>query len=425
MKKIMLLLAVLVVASTVVFAGPTRETGTVVRWSFWGSENRIRGYNTTTDLFNRENPSIRVTLEPNPGATEHFQKFLTQFAGGNAVDIVQLGGQFTNLGVDDSEIGTFLLPLDQFVTSGVLNIANVDPSALALGTRNGILYAIPAGTNMPALIYNKSLLERVGAPLPNVSMTWAEFEAWLTQVKAKLPAGVYPMSDHGATSQGSVFFGYWTGDNGTSLWDGTRTYVTAAIAQQYLQMWARWRAAGLIPTAAISAEFAETNESTSSLVAGRVAVSFAWTNQLVNFQNAMQDTLDLIELPNAAVKHGLWSQASQMIAINKDSQVAEQAARYINFRVNDPRVWATMGADPGNPVTPATRSAISADPITTKVLAYMNVAGAHSGPPGPNMPSDTEWNSGLFLIYQNVAYGRLTPAAGAQQIMDLINRLTR
>ncbi|MDR1836936.1 MAG: ABC transporter substrate-binding protein [Treponema sp.] len=426
MKKIMLLLAVLVAAGTVVFAGGSRPAAStnVVRWSFWGGENRIRNYQRGTDIFTEET-GIIVAGEPAPGTNEHFQKFLTQFAGGNAADIVQLGAYFTNLGVDDNDPSPYLLPLDQFVRSGVLNISTVDAGAIAAGTRNGILYALPMGTNMPCLLYNRSLLQRVGAPLPNVSMTWTEFEAWLTAVQARLPQGTYAITDNGATQSGSAFFGYWAGDNGTPTWTGTQTRMTAAAAQQYLEMWGRWRSAGLVPPATVAADYAETNESTSSLIAGRTAVCFAYTNYLINYQNATQDTLDLIELPNAAVSKGMWTNSSQMIAINKNSKNAEAAAKYINFRINDPRAWQIMGADPGIPITPSTRAVIGNDTINQRITAYMDVAGNHASPPSPNIPNDSEYNSGLFLIYQQVAYGRVTPAAGGQQIMDLINRLTR
>jgi len=425
MKKILLLLAVLVVASTVVFAGGGTQAGNVVRWSFWGGEARIRNYQKTNDLFFQET-GIVIAGEPAPGTTEHFDKFLIQFTGGNAADIIQLGSTFSNLGpTADNDPSGFLLPLDQFVRSGILDLSTVDKGAIADGTRNGVLYALPVGTNMPCLVYNRSLLQRVGAPLPQVSMTWAEFETWLRAVQARLPARTYAMTDNGATSSGSMFFGYWAGQNGTKIWDGTRSQMTVAAAQQYLELWARWRAAGLIPPAATAADFAETNEATSSFVAGRTAVALIYTNNLINYQGAMQDTLGLIELPNAAVSNGLWTQSSQMISINKNSRNAAAAARYINFRVNDPRVWEIMGQDPGVPITPSTRAASSTNDLSRTIAAYMDVAGRHSGPRDPNMPNDTEYNSGLFLIYQNVAYGRITAAQGAQQIVDLINRLTR
>jgi multiple sugar transport system substrate-binding protein len=430
MKKIMLLLAVLVLTSTVVFAGGGGQApagASVVRWSFWGGESRIKNTQLAIDIFT-QNTGIIVAAEPAPGTGEHFDKFKIQFAGGNAADIIQTGGDFSNFGLNDqvstcAGIEDILLPLDPYVRSGVLNIKDVDASAIQAGTRNGVLYAVPVAANMPALIYNKALLQRIGAPLPKVSMTWAEFETWLGQVKARMPANQYPMTDNSATQTGSVFFGYWAGQNGTPMWDGKVTKLTAAEVQKYFEMWNRWRSAGWIPPANVSGDFAETNESTSALIAGRTAVAFAWSNALVNYQAATRDELDLIELPNAAASKGLWGQMSQMMAISKKSKNPEAAARFIGYRVTDPGVWKIMGSDPGTPVTPAARAAAGGSAEAAKIAAYLDVAGAHASPRNPNVPSDTEWNSGLFLIAQNVAFGRRTPAQGGQDVMDLINRL--
>jgi len=278
---------------------------------------------------------------------------------------------------------------------------------------------------MPALVYNKALLQRVGAPLPKVSMTWAEFEAWLAQVQPRLPAGTYVLTDNSATQTGSVFFGYWAGQNGTPQWDGTRTYLTAAAAQAYFDLWAKWRAAGYVPPASVSADYAETNESTAAIIAGKTAVVAIWSNQLVNYQTATKDELDLIEYPNAAVSNGLWGQMSQMMGISKKSRNPEAAAKFIGYRVTDPGVWKILGADPGTPVTAGARAAAAGSKEAEKITAYLNVAGNHASPRNPNIPNDSEWNSGLHLIAQNVAYGRITSAQGGQQVMDLINRLTR
>lgn len=434
MKKRFLGLTVLLTA-LMLFAGCKKEaadTGPkVIRWSYWGAESRLRAIQQAIDVYTERTGNI-VAGEPAPGTNDHFDKFRIQFAGGNAVDIVQLGGYFSNLGIPDDGasapgVEDYLLPLDDYVKNGTLDISNVDVAAVKAGTRGGVLYAIPVATNMPALIYNKSLLERVGAPIPNVSMNWTEYEAWLTAVKAKLPAGVYPMTDNSATQSGSVFFGYWAGQNGTPMWDGTKTHLTAAIVQQYFDMWNRWRANGLIPPASISADYAETNEGTSAIIAGKTVVSQIWSNGITGYQSATRDNLELIELPNAAVSNGLWGQMSQMMGISKKSKNPQTAVEFLNYYTNDPVVWGFLGTSYGIPVTPAGRNAIlaNASAETRKQVEYLNVAGQHASTPNPNMPNDTEWNSGLYLIAQNVAFGRITSAAGAQQVIDLINRLTR
>ncbi|MDR2363907.1 MAG: extracellular solute-binding protein [Spirochaetaceae bacterium] len=430
MKKGMFVLAAFAVSSAMVFAGGASQSQTrvatgpgTVRWSFWGGEARIKNTQLAIDKFT-ENTGIIVAAEPAPGTGDHFNKFKTQFAGGNAADLIQLGGDFSNLQVGD-DVGSVLLPLDSFVKSGIIDTSKVDASAITSGSVNGVLYALPLAANMPSLLYNKALLERVGAPLPKVSMTWDEFRSWLTAVKAKLPAGVYPLADNSANSDQSFFFAYWCRQNGTAMWDGKQTRLTAGDAQKYFDLWADYRGAGLIPPAEVAADYSEANESSSSLISGKAAVCIIWSNQLLNYQNAATDELDLIEVPNAAVTKALWGQMSQMMAINKNSKNPEAAAKFINYRVNDPGVWQIMGADPGTPVNSEGRAIVATTPAAKKIAAYLDVAGAHTRSRDPNMPGDTEWNSSFFLIAQNVAYGKLSSAQAGQQVMDLIARLTR
>jgi multiple sugar transport system substrate-binding protein len=407
-------------AAAPVAAAPTTQ---VIRWSFWGGESRIKNTQLVIDKFT-ETTSIIVAAEPAPGTGEHFTKFKTQFAGGNAADIIQLGGDFSNLQVGD-DVGTVLLPLTEYVNSRVIDLSKVDASAIAKGTVNGTLYALPVAGNMPALVYNKSLLERVGAPLPKVSMDWAEFRAWLEEVQAKLPPDTYALTDNSANADQSSFFGYWGRQNGTKIWDGTKSYITAPDVQKYFDLWADYRAAGLIPPAATAADYAETNESSASIIAGKTVVTILWSNMLLNYQNATTDTLDLIELPNAAANNSLWGNMSQMMAVNKNSKNPAAAAQFINYRVNNPDVWKVMGADPGTPVNSEARAALPSSPSSDKVNAYLDIAGQHAGAQDPNVPGDTEWGNSFYLIAQNVAYGQISTAQAGQQVIDLIARLTR
>ena len=430
MKRVICTVIALVAMGAAVFASGKKEAPApaapptiAIRWSFWGSEARIKNTQLAIDKFT-EKTGIIVAAEPAPGTGEHFAKFATQFAGGNAADIVQLGGDFSNLGVG-LEVGSVLLPLDALVKSGALDISKVDASAIAAGTVGGKLYALPLAANMPGLLINKSLLERTGAPLPKVSMTWDEFGAWLAAVKAKLPAGVFPLADNSSNTDQSYFFGYWMRQNGTRMWDGTKSYVTAADAKKYYDLWAGWRAAGFIPDAQTAGTYEEKNESSSSLIAGKVAACVIWSNQLLGYQNAIKDTLDLIEIPNAVASKALWGQMSQMMAINKNSKNAEAAAKFISYRVNDPGVWKIMGADPGNPVNSEARGIVATTDIAKKVAAYINVAGQHASARDPNMPNDSQWNNRLFNITQKVAFGQITTAQAGQQVVDLIAELTR
>jgi multiple sugar transport system substrate-binding protein len=412
MKKIgIALLALMMIASAVWAEDVT------VRWAYWGGEARVKKSQSALDLFTAST-GIKVNPEVSGGSGDHFPKVDTQIAGGAGPDIIQMGG---NIG--DYVRKGVLLPLDAYAGK-VLDTKSIDPAAIQQGTIDGKLYGISTGGTMPSLVVNKGLLQRVGAPLPKVSMTFDEFKAYMISVKKKLPKGVYPMMDLGALSSNSTFFGYWTGFNGTKLYDSSKnaTELKAADIQKYLELFADYRKNGLIPPADIAAGYAETNADTSMVISGKAVISFLWTNQLSGYQAATKDELMLIELPGAAANKSLWNNVSQYYTVNKDSKNPEAAVKLINFLVNSPEAAKVLGLDRGASASATARTAaLSGD--DQKILDYMKEAGPHTSAPQKNIPNDTEFSSTFYLMYQMTAFGNYSTAKGGQQIYDTVVRL--
>jgi multiple sugar transport system substrate-binding protein len=391
-----------------------------VRWAYWGAESRVRRSQEAIDIYQRENSGQLVNPEVSGGTGDHFTKVDTQLAGGSGPDIIQMGGN-----ISDYVKRGVLLPLDEFAGT-LLDTSVIDSSAIESGTIDGRLYGISTGVTMPALVYNKSLLERNGAPLPKVSQTYDEFRAWLAAVKAKLPKGVYPMQDIGAQTSNSTPFGYWLRYNGTPLYDEAgRSFVTPEVGKKYLDLFKDYRDNGLVPPPDVAANYAETNADSSALIAGKVALAYCWTNQLAGLQAATTDELDLIEFPGAEATLALWPAPSQFYTVNKDSKNIQGAVKFINFLVNSPEAAQALGNDRGASASATARAAGAADINDRKVLNFLAIAGPHSTKETLHLPNDTELNSTLFLIYQQAAFGQITTEKGGQQIYELIQRLLK
>ncbi|MCK9547965.1 MAG: ABC transporter substrate-binding protein [Sphaerochaeta sp.] len=423
MKKTMMVLALITLGALVLFGAGTKETKaadsdvTTIRWAYWGSGQRVEISQKAIDIYQSRHPNIRVNPEVSGGAGDHFVKVDTQLAGGNGPDIIQVGGNIP----DYADV-----LLDFFPHAGKeINLSVIDPSAIDSGTIAGRLVGISTGVNMPALVYNKSLVERIGAPLPKTAMSYAEFKEYLRVLKGKLPAGIYPMQDIGVLSSNSTPFGYWSRYNGTPLYDAATmsTDVRPADGQRYLELFAEYRREGLVPPADIAAGYAENNADTSMVIAGKAVIGFLWTNMLSGYQAATTDELAFIELPGAAETNALWQPPSQFYAVNKDSKNIAETVKFIDFLVNDPEAAFVLGSDRGTPASSTARAAGSASPADQKVIDYMNVAGPHSSAETDHVPNDTEFNSTLYLIYQRVAFGQITPAQGGQQIYELLLRM--
>lgn len=433
MKKLGTALLVLALGASMAFAGggadpstgkaadaksaPAAKT-TTIRWAYWGGDARVKISQEAINIFQSKYPDLVVNPEVSGGAGDHFTKVNTQLSGGNGPDIIQMGGnlpEYVAKGV--------LLPLNTYM-GNVLDAKSVDTAALEEATVDGKLYGVSTGGNMPALVYNKALLQRVGMPLPNVVMTFDEFRAYCMQLKDKLPKGVYPMQDIGCLPSNSSFFSYWSATNGTKFYTAEgKTYQTPADIAKYFDLFADYRANGIVPPADIAAGYAESNADTSMLIAGKCVFNFLWTNQLKGYQAASKDELDFIELPGAAVKNNMFQQQSQFYTVNKDSKNPALAVKLINFLVNSPDAAKVLGNDRGTSVSASARSAILTDPVDQKILAYMKIAGKHASKRDPNIPNDTEFISTFYLIYQKVAFKQLSTTDGGKQGYDLIVKM--
>jgi multiple sugar transport system substrate-binding protein len=201
--------------------------------------------------------------------------------------------------------------------------------------------------------------------------------------------------------------------------------MSAADATRYLDLFKEYRDAGLVPPADVAAGFAETNADTSALIVGKVAIGFCWTNQLAGLQTATQDELGLMEFPGAEQTKALWSAPSQFYTVNKASKKPTEAVRFINFLVNSPAASRVLGNDRGASASSLARAAGSSDPIDQRVLDFLSIAGPHTTRETPHLPNDTEFNSTLFLIYQQVAFGQIDTVKGGAQIFDLVQSLLK
>jgi multiple sugar transport system substrate-binding protein len=435
MKRISLMTLGLIMAGALVFMGCTKQEAgaasssgragsgkTELRFAYWGGSDRHRITAEVIALFEKAHPDIKVNTELSGGAGDHFVKVDTQLAGGGAPDLIQMGGNIPDYAVSKG----VLLELDKYKGT-LLNTAALDPTVLAEGegSWNGKLYGVCLGTNMLILAYNKSLLERAGAPLPGTILTWEELRSWAVSAAPKLPPGVFPLVDNSLNQ--SNYFSYFLTQAGAPLWDGNATRITLEAVKQWIDLWEGYRADKLIPTAEIVASYAETGpDNTSMFVAGKAALALVWSNQFKAYQDVMGDELEIIQLPDLN-KNAIWVQPSQYLTVYKNSPNADAAVQFIDFFVNDPEAAKILGNDRGFTSSSLAREAIMkiATPSDLKVYAYYETAVPHAAPFTGNFPNDQEFNNTYKLILQRVAFKQISSQEGAQQIYDLTQKLLK
>jgi multiple sugar transport system substrate-binding protein len=391
-----------------------------LRFGWWGNDDRAKMTNDVITKFMEAYPEIKVTGEPNGGTSDHFAIIDTQLQSNNAPDLIQFGGNYP-------DYKQYLQPVNDYLGKQLMinTPETFDQTALVPATIDGSLYCVSLGTNALVLAYNKTMIEAAGVALPKDNMTWDEMTAYGKELKAKLPAGVFPFVDNSTNT--ANYLSYFYTQQGTALWtndEGGKSYATMDSAKKWLQLWADMRTEGLIPDADTTATYAESGADSSALVAGKAAIGLIWSNQVAAYQSAMTDVLGATTLPKGGEK-SYQIQMSQYIGINKNSKNLEAAALFVNFFVTSPEAGAILGTNRGVPCSPVVRQAISASatPADAAVYHIYDVVADRTIPQGPNLPNDQEFVSELQLLGQNVAYGKVTVDQGAADLQALIERM--
>ncbi len=415
MKKLLsLTLALMMLLGLAISAHAAAPVELRVVW--WGSDSRHEKTLKAIDLFEAAYPDIKVVPEY-MGSDSYWDKLATQVAGGNAPDVIQFGGNYPDYVKKD-----VLLPLNEYF-GGIIDITSIDQGVIDSATMDGSTYGLCLGTNMMGIVYNKAMLEKAGAEMPVPGASWEDLGAYCETIAPLLPEGVFPMTDNSGNNTNYVSFYCRQMDKPLYTSEG-KTFADVETIKAFLDIWADWREKGVIPGAELSAEYSEDGVDNSSLVAGKTAMCLLYSNQLVGYQNAMEDELSIMPLPDME-KNAAWVMPSQYFCINKASQVKDAAATFVNFFVNDPEVGKVLGNDRGISASSVVRAAIAeeATPVDQKIYDLYALAAGHTSPMDPNVPNDQEFVDGFKKISQEVAFGVKDTATAAQEAFDFLNQM--
>jgi len=156
-----------------------------LRWMLTAGDNELKAFQSIADAFNNNQNSIKVTLEPVPGAiSDYHNKLLATVAGGNPPDFVRLGEDGVRLFKEKNQ----LLDLKDYVSND-LNLDEYTKMVVSTKGEDGSIYSIPMGGQLDVIFINKDLFEKNGLPLPPLS--WKDAWTWeqVLESAAKITTG--------------------------------------------------------------------------------------------------------------------------------------------------------------------------------------------------------------------------------------------
>jgi multiple sugar transport system substrate-binding protein len=416
-KRLLVLLIAALIAAPTAFGEGGKETGapkvTELNFAWWGAQARHDKFNAILDLYEKNNPSIKVIRQYAPWG-DYWSKLATQMAGGTMPDsfgmVAQQKGDYASKGA--------MTALKEYVDRGLIDIKDFSKGAIDAGSYNGVLYMITFGDTASTLVYNTRILKDVGYAPPKNPMSYDEQKAYLLGLQSKLPKGVWAEYDDAKWEHGFENFVRQRGYELTSP-DGKKVGYPKEVFREFLAFWGELSKAGAVPPPPVMAEQAGKQWADTMNVQGKVALWYTNANQVPIFQMYIKDELNVVR---SSIANNAKRQYVEMIqpsawTISKTSKYKDQVARLISWFANDLEAQKIFAMELGSPGSAKVTKMLTdtmkpdtnlEDRARTRVLAFMAEIGrtvdGHAGR-ARNAPAlMTDYSK----KYDEYSFGRLT-----------------
>ena len=400
----------------------TSDNGVVtLRMAWYGGEGRHKIYNDILDRFEQENPNIKVSRESAEFGA-YWERLGTQAAARDLPDVLH----FTNMQLREFATAGQLLDLADYTSDGTLDLADFDEQLIESGRVDGTLYAVPTGLLVLCTIANTTMLADAGVtiPGPDETWTWDEFKKQGQIAATALGANRWFTSDFGGATR--VFKAYLMGRN-KQLFNLDQDPPTLGFDRQdlvdWLTYWEELRKDGVAPPASVTAEQDGLPFEDLMFSKDQTAIYLHTSNTLTNHEKYAQGDLELRRMPTMSTDGPASDYYfSVTMAISANSEHPAEAAKLINYFMNDPEAATMYGSEFGPLASSTMRATVSAGetPEERKVTDFSNrmleigVVSDQAWPRGGALLND----SLLARTNEQVAFGQATPQQAADSMFD-------
>lgn len=382
---------------------PASAQEVTLRMAWWGSEERHNRTLEALELFSEKNPNLTVDPEI---TSDYFEKLAVQVAGGNAPDVLQMSGRFI---IEYSARGA-LLDLNPFVPD-IIDLSEWDETLTQIGVIDGEMTELPIGLDAYTVLYDKTVLDQIGATIPDQDWTWDEFAAFATDVSEALGEGFYGTTDSGDRYEA---FETFLRQREKTLFDADGNQL-GFEKEDLIEWWTYWdnlREAGVATSAEIQA--AVQGEEQQPIIQGLAPTYFTTSSQFVNHQGLTEHELGLHTLPHSPEgEPGSFVRPALFMSASATTDYPEASAQLIDFLLNDPDAAKILLTARGVPPAPAIRSLVQAEvsSVEQQAFAFIDTI-VEISKPQPNIlfpPGGQAAGQELLQrLYESIAFGQMT-----------------
>ncbi|HEX7056778.1 MAG TPA: extracellular solute-binding protein [Bacilli bacterium] len=404
-------------------ANPAGETATpdqaaeqvTLRIAWWGSQPRHDYTLKVLQMYETQHPNVK--FEPEYASWDDYWKKLAPEAAANELpDIIQMDLSYIAQYGEKNQ----LADLTPFIGNAI-DTSKISDSVVSGGKIGDKLYGFNLGVNAVGFHYDPALLKKAtGQDTIDSNWTWDDYVAMAEKAK---DAGLY--MDTGMKAD--VFFRYYLRTKGKSLFNADGTALGYDDDQLFVDHFGRLAKLvndKAVPTPDIIAQIKGIED---DLAVKQQAIGiWQWSNQFVGFQQVANRPLKMVGMPGPDASKGLYLKPSMYFSISQNSENKEEAAKFINFFVNDVEANKLINGDRGVPGSTVVKEALkpALTPQQAQVFDYIAWAEQNSSQMDAPDPIGTgEVIAALEDLTQQLNFGKITAEEAAKQFRTKANAI--
>jgi multiple sugar transport system substrate-binding protein len=393
------------------------EDGKVtLRFTWWGSDSRHAYTQKLIDLYESKNPNVSIEPEYS-GFADYWDKLATNVAGGNAPDVLQQDIKY----VREYAGRQALLDLSPYLGSTIAT-TDLDKTVSEIGVVDGKTYGIPTGVNAFSIAANPAIFEAAKVALPDdKTWSWDDFLKTAAAITKGSPEETFGTQDIGYVDASLEIFARQRGES--IYGDDGKLAITAPTLTAFWTMIAKSRDTKAEPPASVSVEVQAGGPDGSLIGTGKGAMGPWWTNEIPALTAASGAELKLLRFPGETqgTQPGMFLKPAMFWSIGAKAKHPEEAAKFVNFLLNDPEAAKLILSDRGAPINMKLREEIKPslappDQVSADFLA--SIASSISPPPPLPPMGAGEVNTIIQQLNEQVLFNKITPAQAADQFLS-------
>jgi len=388
-----------------------------IRVAWWGGQPRNDYTMKVIELYEKENPNVKIEAEF-ANWDDYWKRLAPMAAASRLPDVIQMDTAYL---VQYGEKGQ-LADLNPFIKNGTIDTTSIDENTISGGMIGNKLFGFPLGSTVLSIITNNDVLERADVKIEDENWTWSDFERLAIDIRNTTGEygtnGMYPAD---------VFFPYYLRTQGAHFYneDGTNLgYKDDQLFIHYFERQLRLVEAKAFPTPDVQAHIKGFED--ELIVTGDAAMSWNWSNQYSGFAQNEETSLSIYLPPEHAKETALFLKPSMFFSVPKSSKRKEEAAKFINFFINNIEANKLIKGDRGVPISSKVSKGIKEE-LTyeeMKIFNYVEKASQKvSKTDSPDPLGSAEVMKELNAISDEILFKNITPKDGAKRFREKAEKI--